>query len=662
MDACRIRCGGAVRVWLTVLAAWLAAVAGPARAAEWHDKVDLLVLDSFATAPGGTVACMVLLGEQADLAGAGRLLTKEEKGAYVCRVLAEHAARTQKPVIDALQRAGAPHRAFWAANLVWAECDMATVQRVASRPEVSAVCANSRVLLRRPFPARPELARLAPSAVEWNLTIIRAPQVWARGITGAGVVVAGQDTGYDWDHPALIRQYRGWDGTNANHAYNWHDAIHSGGGACGADSPFPCDDNNHGTHTMGTMVGDDGAGNQVGVAPGARWIGCRNMSQGVGTPATYTECFQWLMAPTDAAGLNPDPTKAPDVINNSWGCPGYEGCTNIDMLRSVVENTRASGILVVAAAGNSGSGCSSVSEQPALFDASFTVGATDSGDSIVSFSSRGNVTADGSGRMKPDVSAPGQNVRSSFPGTGYGLDSGTSMAGPHVAGVAALVFSAHPGLRGQVDRVERLITRTATPRTSAQTCGGVSGSEVPNNTYGWGRVNAEAAVGLDDADGDTVPDWWEIVFELSPTNATDAAEDPDGDGFTTRQEYAANTDPTNAGSALRMVWARSDATGAVMVAWRTRPDGFDAPRAYDLQRADGPLGPSNAWVTVRPMISATGDVTTACDDVSGSGATEWLYRVTLARTGTPVRALQPVGLSRIGGPISPVDGRLAGLR
>lgn len=122
--------------------------------------------------------------------------------------------------------------------------------------------------------------------MEWNLQLVGADQVWALGATGQGVVIGGQDTGYDWDHPALIEQYRGWDGLSADHNYNWHDAIHSNSGFndCGADSPEPCDDNRHGTHTMGTMVGDDGAGNQVGMAPGAEWIGCRNMDEGVGTP------------------------------------------------------------------------------------------------------------------------------------------------------------------------------------------------------------------------------------------------------------------------------------------------------------------------------------------------------------------------------------------
>ena len=101
-----------------------------------------------------------------------------------------------------------------------------------------------------------------------------------------------------WTHDALKPHYRGWNGTSADHNYNWWDAIHSGGGLCGPSSQEPCDDNGRGSHTTGTSIGDDGSGNQIGVAPGAKWIRtCRNMDQGVGTPATYTECFEFFMAP-----------------------------------------------------------------------------------------------------------------------------------------------------------------------------------------------------------------------------------------------------------------------------------------------------------------------------------------------------------------------------
>jgi len=252
---------------------------------------------------------------------------------------------------------------------------------------------------------------------------------------------------------------------------------------------------------MGTMVGDDCGSNQTGMAPDARWIGCRNMDQGNGTPATYSECFEWFIAPTDLAGLNPDPSRSPDVINNSWTCPNSEGCS-FDTLQTVVENTRAAGIVVVVSAGNSGSGCNTISDPPAIYDASFSIGATDINDNIASFSSRGPVTIDGSNRLKPNVSAPGVNVRSSIRNNGYSSFSGTSMAGPHVAGLVALLIDALPDLRGQVDSIEAIIESSAFPRTSGQTCGGLPGTEIPNPIYGHGRIDAvEMLLGDADADG-----------------------------------------------------------------------------------------------------------------------------------------------------------------
>ena len=248
---------------------------------------------------------------------------------------------------------------------------------------------------------------------------------------------------------------------------------------------------------MGTIVGDDGGSHQIGVAPGARWIGCRNMNVGVGTPATYLECFEFFLAPYPIGGdpiSDGVPSLAPHVINNSWTCPTSEGC-DWDTLQTVVENVRAAGIVVVASAGNDGyDGCETVQDPPALYDAAFSVGATDSSDNIASFSSRGPVTRDDSNRPKPDVSAPGVSVRSSIPGGGYGWKSGTSMAGPHVAGTVALLWSAAPFLVGDVDATEWFIAQTARPRTTSQTCGDDNPGDVPNNVYGWGIVDALTAV------------------------------------------------------------------------------------------------------------------------------------------------------------------------
>jgi uncharacterized repeat protein (TIGR01451 family) len=460
----------------------------------WLDRVDPKVIDM---AAAGETEFILYLKTQADLSLAASLPEKTSKGAYVYETLRQTAEQTQAPLRKVLDTLAVEYRPYWIANMIWVRGDLTALQTLASQPGVAFLYANPTVKLAE-SPQEILLQQTQrPEGTEWNLALVNADDVWAAGFTGQGAVVAGADTGYQWNHPALIRQYRGWDGQTADHNYNWHDAIHSNdphtnpGNPCGFDSSLPCDDQGHGTHTMGIMVGDDGAANQVGMAPGARWIGCRNMEQGWGTPITYAECYQWFIAPTDLSGQHADPTKAPDVINNSWSCPASEGCTDPQVLHQAVENVRAAGILTVQSAGNSGPTCSSIESPAAIYDASFTVGNTTNTDGLSASSSRGPVVVDGSGRLKPDISAPGTSIRSTYPTNTYAYLSGTSMAAPHVAGMAALLISANPGLSGQVDALERWITQTAVPiNIPLETCGGMPSSTIPNNSFGWGRINA----------------------------------------------------------------------------------------------------------------------------------------------------------------------------
>ncbi len=466
--------------------------------ARVRDQAATIAPDVWAATAGGAQAdVLVILKEQADLSEVRGLAGREERLHAVYEALRDTALRSQEGLRRALEGRGVDHRPFYVVNLIALRGDRALVRDLAARGEVARVVANPRVRQRLPQPDGGGPAPQASEGVAWNVAQIRADEVWALGVTGQGIVVAGQDTGYDWEHPALVGRYRGSQDGTVTHDYNWHDAIHSRDSSCGADSPVPCDDDGHGTHTMGTIVGDDGEGNQIGVAPGAEWIGCRNMEQGVGTPATYIECFEFFLAPYPVDGdpfLDGDPSLAPHVINNSWTCPPSEGC-DWETLQAVVEAVRAAGIMVVASAGNSGSGgCGTVQDPPAIYEAAFSVGATDRTDGIASFSSRGPVTVDGSGRLKPDVSAPGVGVRSSVPSTGYASLSGTSMAGPHVAGAVALLWSAAPQLVGDVDATEEAIARATRPQTTTEGCGGDSPDDVPNNVYGWGVVDALTAV------------------------------------------------------------------------------------------------------------------------------------------------------------------------
>ena len=385
--------------------------------------------------------------------------------------------------------------------MIVATVDRSLVEALAARADVARIDPNR--------PARwiepPEIANFSDAtdrpdgtnAVEWGVNNVNAPAVWAQGFTGQGMVIGGLDTGIRWTHSALKPKYRGWDGATADHNFNWHDAIHSGGGSCGADTVAPCDDNGHGTHTVGTTVGESGS-NQIGVAPGAKWIGCRNMNEGIGTPATYTECFQFMIAPTDLAGNNANPALRPHVLNNSWGCPVSEGCVTGAELETIVNNTQAAGIFVAVSAGNAGpNGCETVEDPPAFYEASFSVGSITITNGLSSFSSRGPSTFYTPNILKPNISAPGSSVRSSTrtSDTSYGNSSGTSMASPHVAGVVALIWSAHPQLVRDIAATKTLLQNTANPHDNrpAQTCGGTPSTQIPNNSFGYGRIDAYAA-------------------------------------------------------------------------------------------------------------------------------------------------------------------------
>lgn len=480
-----------VFIAVLALATQSAARFQPVESMRWMEKVDTGVYE---LAQKGQTEFIVFLTEQADLNGAYALGTKLAKGKYVYERLTEVARREQDPVVEALKAQRASYRPYWIANMIWVRGGLRVVQAMAERPDVAHIYANPKVRFEEPT-YEADLGGLGGvTTVEWNIAQVNAPQVWAAGFTGQGAVVGGQDTGYEWSHPALKGHYRGWDGSTANHNYSWHDAIHDNpSNPCGSNSPQPCDDDGHGTHTMGTIVGDDPShSNQIGMAPGATWIGCRNMDEGFGTPITYSECYQWFIAPTDLNNENPDPAKAPDVINNSWICPPDEGCTDSGVLQAVVDAVRAAGIVTVHSAGNAGPDCGTIADPAAIYETSFTVGSTMQNDRISEFSSRGPVTVDGSGRLKPDISAPGENIRSSVPG-GYDIFDGTSMAGPHVAGLVALLISANPALKGQVDLLEASITGTAKPIRVAEACGGISGGTIPNNAAGWGRIDALAA-------------------------------------------------------------------------------------------------------------------------------------------------------------------------
>jgi serine protease AprX len=451
------------------------------------------------TAYGQQAEFFVVLADQADLSPAAYLPTKTAKSRFVFETLRDKAQTTQASILQWLRERNIEHHSFYIVNAILVKGTRQVAQELAGRPDVARIEGNPHIQNQLPQPEAVEespaqsASGARPATIEPGIQYTHAPDVWTLGFMGEGIVVASADTGVRWTHNALKPHYRGWDGQNADHDYNWHDSIHdSMSNPCGNDSPEPCDDVAHGSHTTGTMVGDDGAGNQIGMAPGAKWIGCRNMDAGNGTPARYIECMQWFLAPTRIDGSDPDPTKAPDITNNSWECPASEGCS-FDTLQAAVEAQAAAGIMMASAAQNSGPGCSTVQNPPGIYEATYSVGALTTGtDTIASFSSRGPVTADGSNRIKPDICAPGTGTRSSTNASdsSYGNFSGTSMATPHIAGAMALLWNAMRGLRHQLSDSRDALNNSAV-HISSTLCGDAG---PPNNVYGWGRVDILAAV------------------------------------------------------------------------------------------------------------------------------------------------------------------------
>lgn len=281
--------------------------------------------------------------------------------------------------------------------------------------------------------------------VEWNVDKLGVQKAWAQGATGEGVVVGIVDTGANWSHEALKGQYRGTnaDGT-ATHDYNFYDPIN------GQTEAY--DDHSHGSHVAGTSVGGT-ATRLTGMAPDAKFIATKVFTaRGSGSTATILKGLSWMLAPTKSDGTGADPTKAPDIVSNSWGNSNGASLAYIDAWKAY----EAAGIIPVVAAGNSGPRANTIGA-PASYAQSITVGATDKDDKVTSFSSRGPSKikdADGNYLQKPDVSAPGKDIISAGKsGDQYVKMSGTSMATPAVTGVIALLLSKFPNLTTEQVRV-----------------------------------------------------------------------------------------------------------------------------------------------------------------------------------------------------------------
>lgn len=451
-------------------------------------------------------------------ANGGEVLSRTAKRQAVYESLREYAMRTQRSTVEHLRSLGYETRSFWINNSILvkgAPSHLITLlinfSYTAAGADIVSLAPN-RIVARIPEPKPVKNGKSAGEyyartpVIPWNLKLIKAHRAWEH-TRGEGVVVANIDTGVDYTHPQLRSSYRGYymrkDGNStrsvtrrdrslstdslaavADHEYNWFDP--SGKLAEATDV------HGHGTHTMGTIVG-----RTVGVAPDARWIAAQGCDQESCSQERLLASAQWVMCPTDGEGSRPRCDLGADVVNNSWG-GAITDEESMTWFSAAVAAWLAADMIPIFAQGNSGPACATAGTPGDLEDV-IAVGAIDAIGSLTVFSSRGPGGAKlGHARWKPDYVAPGQAVVSCASGGGLVAMSGTSMAAPHVAGVAALLLSLRSSLT--FEQMRKLLTRTVNtisllePQMGQQACYGVRWNQFPNYQYGNGLIDVEAAV------------------------------------------------------------------------------------------------------------------------------------------------------------------------
>lgn len=367
------------------------------------------------------------------------------------RLLKQKANETQPNVIHALSNFGVSQdeiQRYWIVNMLRVEMSLNEIPTLASLDEIAYLDING-ILELDEFTTESCEDRVegvngiaAINGIEPGLAAINAPALWALGYTGFGTKALSIDTGVDPTHPAIANNYQG---LITNDAESWFDFDN------GTTTPNDC--NGHGTHTVGTMLGLDKENNDtIGVAFNATWLGSQAIC-GFGTTDNIAS-FQWAMDPDgDSTTIDDMPT----VICNSWQDPSASGTQCGGMYQNLFDALEAVGIAVVFSAGNAGPTASTITPPKNVNNdlvSVFCVGALNVNNSniqIANFSSRGpSICGDtGSYLIKPEVSAPGQSIRSADLGGTYSLKSGTSMAAPHVSGAILLLKQAFPNLTGR---------------------------------------------------------------------------------------------------------------------------------------------------------------------------------------------------------------------
>ena len=457
-----------------------------------------LAAELTARAPHEEIAVIVSLSDKLDLRPF-KLTDRSQRDTQLVRALREKAAATQGPFWVFLQNNGARRlRELWAINGLAVTARASVIRRLASRPGVESIRLDATL-------QAPATTAGTAAPPEWNLNVMHAPEMWALGHSGSGVVVANMDTGVDASHPDLAAQWRGGDNS-------WYDPH--------GQHATPYDPAGHGTQTMAIMVGGGAGGTAIGMAPDARWIATKLYNDaGYASYSDIHLAFQWLLDPD--GDLNT--LDAPDVVNASWGLVGTAGQC-ITEFSADIEALKTAGIAVAFAAGNDGP-APLTSLSPANNPQVLSTGAVDAALAIAGFSSRGQSACDGT--VYPKLVTPGVNINTadlSFGGMPlYVVVSGTSYAAPHAAGAMALLAGAFPG--ASVAQLEAALIQSAHDL-------GVAGED---NSYGYGLADVQAAHQFLLAGAGSPPS----ITSIPPTSATEGslysytvtASDADGDAL-----------------------------------------------------------------------------------------------------------------------------------
>lgn len=374
------------------------------------------------------------------------------------------------------------YNSLWIINAFSARVNKEGLQRLSEIPQIKMIRLDHRRQylsgLAEPSVTKEIFPEDFPGEGEdlFNLKAINVPPLWKEGYFGKGIVVAVMDTGVDLNHPALEQSYRGHI-PGHSHKDSWFDATKNDD----SSTEGPRDTHGHGTHIAGIILGGT-SDKPLGVAPEAHWIAVNIFSDGYAWDSHITQAFQWLLAP----GGNPD--HAPDIVNCSWASrPEFAE----DYLHwEILYNLEKAGILVVFAAGNNGD---EGPGSPASYPHSLSVGALKQVDNhfeTTNFSSKGPVRWQDISYIKPELVAPGVNIISTWPGNTFAIQDGTSTAAAHLSGAAALLLEAKPDLTPA--EVKYLFKSTA----SWDSLWDIHGPR-PNNVYGYGLLDAYAAVKKD---------------------------------------------------------------------------------------------------------------------------------------------------------------------